>query len=288
MTTQSPRLHLGPRPASRIAKRAAYQRGRTLPAPWRKAVHLFGQISDYPPLSVALSVAGFAFLGPLAALVLVATLLDHEFAHGAVMRRLGYDPGPVRLVPLLGAFVRAGRPMLRSGDIAIIYLAGPLAGILSAAGAAALASWLLTAALLHQVLLGAAGAVGLNLFNLLPFEPLDGGLISRALPYPTLLLFPVLLAGGLATAHLLATPVGMGVLAVGALAACGKVRKWRRYVAGLRRRMDEGDATGLLEWQATFHVPWKVRILVVGAYAATLGGGTMLLVALLRALHLAL
>jgi Zn-dependent protease len=288
MTTQSPRLHLGPHPGSGIAKRAAYHRGRTLPAVWRKAVHLFSQISDYPPLSVALSVAGFAFLGPLAALVVVATLLDHEFAHGAVMRRLGYHPGPVRLVPLLGAFVRAGRPMLRSGDIAMIYLAGPLAGILSAAGAAVLASWFLTGALLHQVLLGAAVAVGLNLFNLLPFEPLDGGLISRALPYPALMLFPVLLAGGLATTHLLATPVGVGVLAVGALAACGKVRKWRRYVAGLRRRMDEGDATGLLEWQATFHVPWKVRVLVVGAYAATLGGGTMLLVALLRALHLAL
>src|SRR5579862_2950060 len=76
--------------------------------------HLIDALADRPLLSVLLSVAGFSFFGPLAALILVATMLDHEFAHRALMRRLGYRPGPVRMIPFMGAFVRARVPMLRS------------------------------------------------------------------------------------------------------------------------------------------------------------------------------
>jgi len=36
---------------------------------------------------------GIFLPGPIAALVLVATMLDHEFAHSFMMRRLGYSPG---------------------------------------------------------------------------------------------------------------------------------------------------------------------------------------------------
>ncbi len=235
-------------------------------------------VTKYPVISVGLSVASFAFLGPLAALVLVATILDHEFAHRYMMRILGYSPGPVRLLPVIGAFVRAGRPMLRSADIALIFLAGPVAGIMSAEAAVLVASRTLEGALEQQVVVGAATAIGLNLFNLLPFEPLDGGLISRALPYPAILVFPMALAAWLLHAGLLYTLGGVAAPILAALIAAHRVNRWRRYADGLRARMERGDPTGLQEWQASFHVPIAVRLLVACAYGLTLVGGVAMFV----------
>jgi Zn-dependent protease len=222
---------------------------------------------------VFLSVLGFAFLGPIAALVLVAVLLDHEFAHRFMMRRLGYMPGPVRIVPLLGAYVRAGRPLLRSADIALIYLAGPLAGIVSAELATILAAETLSGPIAHQVFVGAAMSVGLNLANLLPVEPLDGGLVSRILPYPALLIFPLIVGAWLVYAQLITTPLGMLALYSAVLVAIYKVNKWRRYVANLRSRLEQGDVTALGELQATFLVPMWERVFVVCAYGITVVGG---------------
>jgi len=233
---------------------------------------------------VALSVAGFSFvLGPIASLVLVATILDHEYAHSFMMHRLAYKPGPVRLVPLIGAFVHSGRPMLASADIAPIYLAGPLAGILSAGAAAFAGSQALSGDVAHQVIVGAAVAVGLNLFNLLPVEPLDGGLVSRVLPYPALWLFPVLVGILLLYTHLAETSIGVVVLYGAIFVSMHKVSKWRRYVDGLHARWDQGDATALQEMQASFTVPTWERVCIVAVYGLTVVGGLALLQALARA-----
>ena len=249
---------------------------------WRRALRtrrgqLLNLLSAHPGMSVLLSVLGYAFLGPLAALVLVATMLDHEFAHRYVMRRLGYNPGPVRLIPLVGAVVRARRPMLRSADIALIYLAGPLVGVLSAASAALLASHTLDPQLSHQVYIGAAVSIALNLFNLLPIEPLDGGLISRVLPYPALLLFPGAVAAWLVVTHMALTPFGL-VLFGGTLWIVGrKLAKWRRYVAALHVRASQGDVSALRELRATFEVPLLERVLVVSIYLLLVPASFMLL-----------
>lgn len=236
------------------------------------------RLARYPLLSAMLSVASFAFLGPVAALILVATILDHEFAHRYMMRRLGYAPGPVKLLPIIGAYVRAGRPMLCSADIALIYLAGPVAGILSAESAAFVASKTLAAGIEQQVFIGAAVAIGLNLVNLLPYEPLDGGLISRALPYPALLLFPVGLAAWLFQAGLLATRGGGMTIAFAVVVAMHRVNKWRQYARGLRARMDEGDTVALQQWQLSFNVPLAIRILVACVYGLTIVGGAAMFV----------
>ena len=248
---------------------------------WRRLLSL----GEYPLLSVSLSVLGFAFLGPVAALVLVATMLDHEFAHRYVMRKLGYQPGPVRMIPLVGAYVRARRPMLRSADIALIYLAGPLIGVLSATLAAIVAGHTLDPMLQHQVYVGATVSVALNLFNLLPLEPLDGGLVSRVLPYPCLLLFPAILAVGLIAEHRITTPIGIGVVLVAAWLTLGKLRKWRHYVKVLRAREITGDLAAVRELLASFEVPLMERLLVVLGYALLVMGATALLLPLARAAH---
>jgi Zn-dependent protease len=235
-----------------------------------------------PGLAALLSVLGFSFLGPVASLVLVATMLDHEFAHRYLMRRFGYMPGPVRLVPLVGAFVRARRPMLRTADIALIYLAGPMIGVLSAASAALLASHTLSTPLAHQVYLGAAVSIILNLFNLLPIEPLDGGLVSRVLPYPALALFPAVVGLFLVRAGMVATPLGVVMLSGSIWITARKVTKWRRYLADLRARLAGGDLSALRELRATFEVPLRERLLVVIAYALLIPGAMGLLQVLVR------
>jgi len=201
-------------------------------AAWQRLV----AVGDHPAISVGLSVLGFAFLGPIAALVVVATMLDHEFAHRVMMRRLGYQPGPVRMIPLVGAFVKARRPMVRSSDIALIYLAGPLVGVLSAVVAALVASHALPPPEQHAVYVGALVSVALNLFNLIPLEPLDGGLVSRVLPYPCLLLFPGLIAVGLLVEGRLVTPMGLAAVGAAAWLTSRKIAKWRRYLWLLRAR----------------------------------------------------
>jgi Zn-dependent protease len=239
-------------------------------------------LRGHPLLSVLLTVLSFSFFGPLAALVLVATMLDHEFAHRYLMQRLGYAPGPVQVIPFVGAAVRAGRPMRRSAHIVLIYLAGPLAGVLSAASAALLASRALSPALAHEVTLGAAVSIALNLFNLIPIEPLDGGLIARVLPYPALLLFPGAVALWL-WRH------DVGSVEIEALAVIGtavlmalKVRKWHAYVAELRGRAAAGDADAQSELEATFDIPLVERAVVVAAYLVLVPSAVALLEALSR------
>jgi Zn-dependent protease len=246
-----------------------------------RALAIFGK---RPLLSVILSVIGFSFFGPLAALVLVATMLDHEFAHRALMRRFGYNPGPVQMVPFVGAMVRARTPMLRSAHIALIYLAGPLSGVLSAAAASLLASWTLSPALCHQVYIGASVSIALNVFNLLPIEPLDGGLVSRVLPYQALLLFPLALGLYLLLyADRAATPLGLAILVGASWITLHKVGKWRRYLGTLRTRVAAGDLGALRELRLSVEVPLMERVLVVAAYVALIPGAIGLLNVLARA-----
>ncbi len=271
------------------------QKGLPLPFPARELeairsverglVRRLVALGDHPLVAVALSVLGFAFLGPVAAVLVVATMLDHEFAHRFMMRRLGYNPGPVRMVPFIGAFVKAGRPLLRSSDIALIYLAGPLAGVLSAALAVIVSAHFLHPALLHQVYIGAAVAVALNLFNLLPLEPLDGGLISRVLPYQCLVLFPVIVGVGLAIERQFLLPFGVPIFLVACWLTGGKILKWRRYLAALRAREEAGDLRAVREVTASLEVPLMVRVLVVLGYATLVTGASAMLLLLARAAH---
>jgi Zn-dependent protease len=247
-----------------------------------KVARLQAWLVDRPFLSVTLAVLSFSFFGPLAALVLVATMLDHEFAHRFMMWRLGYQPGPVRVVPFFGAFVRAGKPMLRSADIALIYLVGPLAGVLSAAGAALGAHYMLGSDLARQVNLGAAVSIALNLFNLIPIEPLDGGLIARALPYQALLLFPGAVALWLTHQDLGSAELEVLLLVGVSGLSVRKVVRWRRYVDDLRDRIAHDDPAAERELRAALDVPPWERLLVIVAYAALIPGALALLEVLAR------
>jgi len=147
--------------------------------------------------------------------VLLAVVFIHEMGHLAAMKVFGYTDLKILFIPFVGgaaAGKKRGGPGWQQG---IVLLAGPLPGILLAlplclAGEALELpqEWVRLAAIMF---------LGLNLFNLLPFEPLDGGrllqltLFSR---HPLLeLLFRLMAVAGLG---LLALVFGwlLGVIAL--------------------------------------------------------------------------
>ena len=131
--------------------------------------------------TMSLSFFAYAFwLGPWFALALVLLLFVHEMGHVAAMRLRGLGtPTPV-FIPFLGAAIFA--PKFKSRDEeAFVGYGGPLLG--SIAAIAVFGAYLLTPrdSDLATILLAASYAgVFLNLFNLLPISPLDGGRVTQA------------------------------------------------------------------------------------------------------------
>ncbi|HEX2701902.1 MAG TPA: site-2 protease family protein [Solirubrobacteraceae bacterium] len=107
----------------------------------------------------------------------VVLLFIHEMGHVIALRRAGVKASAPMFVPFLGAVITA-RTL---GDDALaearVGLAGPILGTIGSAAVAVVG--LLT----HTGLLEALGYIGffLNLFNLLPVVPLDGGRAMAAM-----------------------------------------------------------------------------------------------------------
>ena len=98
----------------------------------------------------------------------------HELGHFIEARREGLDPSWPMFVPFLGAYVK--HTVGNVWQTARVAIAGPILG-----GVAALGCYLAARSTNSDLLLALAyfGFV-LNLFNLLPFGPLDGGNVWRS------------------------------------------------------------------------------------------------------------
>lgn len=149
------------------------------------------------------------------AILLIVSIFIHECGHLAAMRACRYKNLKMLFIPFLGA-VASGRPSEQNGlKIAIIALAGPVAGLLAAG--VALLFWMTS----HSGMLldFAQISVLLNGFNLLPILPLDGGhVLNEALlaRHPKAELGFTILAGAALIA--LAAKLGtFGLAAIGAV-----------------------------------------------------------------------
>jgi len=109
------------------------------------------------------------------ALMLIVILFVHESGHALLMRLFGYQDMSMFFIPFIGAIVTGKPKELPAWKQALILFAGPVPGLL--AGLAilllmarqALPDWGFDWRLLGGM------AVTVNLFNLLPITPLDGG-----------------------------------------------------------------------------------------------------------------
>lgn len=161
-----------------------------------KGVKLLKAVKLIKPLVTILSMMGSllaysAAYGVYFAIGLVGMLFVHEMGHVIALKRKGYAASAPVFIPMLGAVIFA--PQIHSrDDEAYVGVAGPVVG-----GMAALMlciyCWMIPD---HHAILAiiAFVAVILNLFNMLPLRPLDGGRVLHAVtPYGRVLGFTMLL-----------------------------------------------------------------------------------------------
>jgi Zn-dependent protease len=110
------------------------------------------------------------------AIGLVISLFIHEMGHALVMKLKGIPIGSLVFIPLLGAAVTMSRMPQNAKDEAEVGIAGPIAG-----GIAASACFLM-AHLQPQSVWAPLAYFGffINLLNLIPVVPLDGGRVLAA------------------------------------------------------------------------------------------------------------
>lgn len=130
-------------------------------------------------ISMALFVGVFLLLGMDLRLVfvLLIVLLVHELGHFIAMKQFGYKNVNMFFVPLFGAFVSGENDDASEQETIITLLAGPVPGIFIGL----LLLFMETRLGLFQLRLLPEIFISLNILNLLPLIPLDGGRLVEAM-----------------------------------------------------------------------------------------------------------
>jgi Zn-dependent protease len=107
----------------------------------------------------------------------VLSILAHEMGHVYVAWRMGVPVTAPIFIPMFGALILQKRSARSAWDEALIGIGGPVAGTLAGLFC------LFVAELTHSPLMLALAYTGffINLFNLAPIFPLDGGWITGAI-----------------------------------------------------------------------------------------------------------
>ncbi len=109
--------------------------------------------------------------------MLIPVLLFHELGHFVAMRMLGHRDARIAFIPFLGAATITNKRFAKLWREIVVLLAGPLPGIALGVGL-----FVVSLKLHRPALFGASGALlAINLLNLLPLVPFDGGRIVHAL-----------------------------------------------------------------------------------------------------------
>lgn len=140
--------------------------------------------------TMLLSVLVYAFIfGWKYAVGFVALLFVHEAGHYLAAKRRGLNVGAPTFIPFVGAWIELKDQPHDAETEAYVGLGGPLLGTVGA-----LVAWLMAQSWQAPWLLAVAYAgFFLNLFNLIPLSPFDGGRITAVLtPRIWLLGVPVL------------------------------------------------------------------------------------------------
>ena len=193
--------------------------------------------------SMLVSIAAYALIwGWAFAVGFVLLLLLHEIGHVIQLRREGVEASAPMFIPFLGAVIAAKSMGNDAAAEARVGLAGPILG--SIATLVPLGIWLATGEEFWQAL--AYVGFFLNLLNLLPVLPLDGGRAMAALsPW----VWAVGYAGLVALTFLFPNPILILVLIFGG------IESWRRF-----------KARNTPESRAYHAIPTRTRVLVAITY----------------------
>ena len=183
--------------------------------------------------SMLVSIAAYAWLWGLPfAIGFVVLIFIHELGHVIELRRQGVPASAPLFIPFLGAVIGMKELPDDAWKEAQVALAGPILGSVGAA-----AFWIAGEAADSDLLVGLA-FVGffLNLFNLIPIVPLDGGRAVGAL-HPALWFVGLVMMVGLVVLN--RNPLLFLIVILGGLDL------WRRW----RERGQAGDYYRLPTWQ---------------------------------------
>ena len=107
----------------------------------------------------------------------LVVLLTHELGHFTMMKLFAYKNVRMLFIPLMGAFVQGSKEEYSQKQSLIVVGAGPFPGIIIGVGLILIANvfqevWMVNLGLLYLFL---------NLMNLIPLDPLDGGQLFKLL-----------------------------------------------------------------------------------------------------------
>jgi Zn-dependent protease len=195
--------------------------------------------------TMLVSIAAYASIWGLAfAVGFVVLLLVHEIGHVIELRRQGIKASAPMFIPFLGALITSKSLGDNAAAEARVGLAGPILGSIGAS--VCLVIWHLTGHAYWRAL--AFTGFFLNLFNLLPVVPLDGGRAMAAMaPWMWFAGF----AGIVALAFIWPNPVMVIIVFFAAL------ETWRRWK--LRK-------SGGLQQEAYYRVSPRDRIFIGAVY----------------------
>ena len=145
-------------------------------AKWLLIIFKIPAFTTFGSLIVSLGFYALAFGLPFAA-GFIALLFIHEMGHAAVMRYQGIKTTPVVFIPFMGAVIGMKEMPKNVYAEAQMALGGPILGSIGALGCLVL--WQVTGSPLFAAL--AVVGFWLNLFNLIPVSPLDGGRAMAAI-----------------------------------------------------------------------------------------------------------
>jgi Zn-dependent protease len=203
--------------------------------------------------SMLVSIAAYAWIWGLPfAIGFVVLIFIHELGHVLELRRQGVPASAPLFIPFLGAVIGMKQLPDDAWKEAQVALAGPILGTVGAA-----AFWV-AAEVNGSELLMALAFVGffLNLFNLIPIVPLDGGRAVGAL-HPAIWLLGLLLMVGLAVVS--PNPILIIIVILGAF------ELWRRW----RERGESEDYYRLAVWQRATVAVVYLGLVVVLALAVS-------------------
>ncbi len=108
---------------------------------------------------------------------ILVVIIIHEMGHFAFMKLFHYSNVKIFIVPLLGAFTSGKKQQVSQWQLSLIILAGPLPGIIIGT----LLFWLNKDLQNETLKMLSFSFLIINLFNCLPFYPLDGGKLIETL-----------------------------------------------------------------------------------------------------------
>jgi putative peptide zinc metalloprotease protein len=187
------------------------------------------------------------------ALALIAILIFHEYGHLRAMKKFGIPTKGMYLIPFVGGLAVGDKPRSRWQDV-YISLMGPIYGLLMTI--VFYLAYLFTDN--HFVGLVASMSALINIFNLLPIYPLDGGRVVKSLVFSgrsyLALIFLLTLS-----AVFFALSFKLGFALIGFFIVLGVIdilSEWRTSLAE--------DITPLNRYGVGFCLAWY--LLVVGAF----------------------